>query len=162
MIRSPAVRPGNNLDRNAFAKLSGRSIEDPLLALKLNIVIGSPRPGRVGPVIAQWLKEAAEEHGKLAVELVDLADFDLPLLDEAARPATRQYSNLPTKRWSASVGSADAFLFVTPEYDYFAPAALVNAVQVLLHEWLYKSAGVLSYAGVSGGLRLAQVPCASC
>ena len=127
------------------------------MALKLNIIIGSTRPGRVGPVIAEWLSEAAAEHGKFAVELVDLADFDLPLLDEAAHPATRQYANEPTKRWSASVASADAFLFVTPEYDYFAPAALVNAVQVLLHEWLYKPAGVLSYGGVSGGLRSAQV-----
>ena len=127
------------------------------MALKLNIIIGSTRPGRVGPVIAQWLKEAADKHGKFAVELVDLADFDLPLLDEAAHPATRRYANEPTKRWSASVASADAFLFVTPEYDYFAPAALVNAVQVLLHEWLYKPAGVLSYGGVSGGLRSAQV-----
>ena len=127
------------------------------MTLKLNIIIGSTRPGRVGPVIARWLSEAAAEHGKFAVELVDLADFDLPLLDEAAHPATRQYANEPTKRWSASVASADAFLFVTPEYDYFAPAALVNAVQVLLHEWLYKPAGVLSYGGVSGGLRSAQV-----
>ena len=127
------------------------------MALKLNIIIGSTRPGRVGPVIARWLKEAADKHGKFAADLVDLADFDLPLLDEAAHPATRQYSNLPTKRWSASVASADAFLFVTPEYDYFAPATLVNAVQVLLHEWLYKPAGVLSYGGVSGGLRSAQV-----
>ena len=86
------------------------------MALKLNIIVGSTRPGRVGPLIAQWLKEAAEKHGKFAVEFVDLADFDLPLLDEAAHPATRQYSHLPTKRWSASVASADAFLFVTPEY----------------------------------------------
>ena len=127
------------------------------MALKLNIIIGSTRPGRFGPVIAEWLSEAAAEHGKFAAELVDLADFDLPLLDEAAHPATRQYANEATKRWSASVASADAFLFVTPEYDYFAPTALVNAVQVLLHEWLYKPAGVLSYGGVSGGLRSAQV-----
>lgn len=127
------------------------------MTLKLNIIIGSTRPGRAGPVIAQWLREVAAEHGKFAVELVDLADYDLPLLDEAAHPATRQYANEPTKRWSASVASADAFLFVTPEYDYFAPAALVNAVQVLLHEWLYKPAGVLSYGGASGGLRSAQV-----
>jgi NAD(P)H-dependent FMN reductase len=132
-------------------------IEDAPLALKLNIIIGSTRPGRIGPVIAQWLKDTAVEHGKFAVELVDLADFHLPLLDEAAHPATRQYANATTKRWSTSVESADAFLFVTPEYDYFAPAALVNAVQVLLQEWLYKPAGVLSYGGVSGGLRSAQV-----
>ena len=91
------------------------------------------------------------------MELVDLADFDLPLLDEAAHPATRQYANVPTKRWSASVASADAFLFVTPEDDYFAPAALVNTVQVLLHEWVYKPAGVLSFGGVSGCLRSTQV-----
>jgi NAD(P)H-dependent FMN reductase len=132
-------------------------IEDAPLALKLNIIIGSTRPGRIGPVIAQWLKDTAVEHGKFAVELVDLADFHLPLLDEAAHPATRQYANATTKRWSTSVESADAFLFVTPEYDYFAPAAVVNAVQVLLQEWLYKPAGVLSYGGVSGGLRSAQV-----
>ena len=127
------------------------------MKLKLNIIIGSTRPGRVGPAVAQWLKEAAEKHGKFAVDLVDLADFHLPLLDEAAHPAARLYANEPTRRWSASVASADAFLFVTPEYDYFAPAALVNAIQVLLHEWLYKPAGVLSYGGVSGGLRSAQV-----
>jgi NAD(P)H-dependent FMN reductase len=128
------------------------------MRLKLSvIIISATRPGRADSVIAQWLIEAAAEHGKFAVELVDLADLALPLLEEAAHPATRKYANEPTRRWSASVASADAFLFVTPEYDYFAPAALVNAVQVLLQEWLYKPAGVLSYGGVSGGLRSAQV-----
>ena len=127
------------------------------MALTLNIIIGSTRPGRVGPVVAQWICEAAIEHGKFEVELVDLADFGLPLLDEAAHPKTQQYVNEPTKRWSASVASADAFLFVTPEYDYFAPAALVNAVQTLMLEWFYKPAGVVSYGGISGGLRSAQV-----
>lgn len=127
------------------------------MTLKLNIIIGSTRPGRVGPVVARWLREAAAEHGAFAVGLVDLADFDLPLLDEAAHPAMRRYANASTRRWSASVASADAYLFVTPEYDYFPPAALVNAVQALLHEWLYKPAGVPSYGGVSGGLRSAQV-----
>ena len=127
------------------------------MALKLNIIIGSTRPGRVGPVVAQWVNEAAREHGKFNVELVDLADFALPLLDEAAHPKAQQYANEPTKRWSASVAAADAFLFVTPEYDYFAPAALVNAVQALMLEWFYKPAGVVSYGGISGGLRSAQV-----
>lgn len=127
------------------------------MTLKLNIIIGSTRPGRVGPVIARWIKEAASEHGKFDVKLVDLADFGLPLLDEAAHPKAQQYVNEPTKRWSASVASGDAFLFVTPEYDYFAPAALVNAVQTLMLEWFYKPAGVVSYGGISGGLRSAQV-----
>ena len=127
------------------------------MARRLNIIIGSTRPGRVGPVIARWISEAAIEHGMFDVELVDLADFGLPLLDEAAHPKAQQYLNEPTKRWSASVASADAFLFVTPEYDYFAPAALVNAVQTLMLEWFYKPAGVVSYGGISGGLRSAQV-----
>ena len=127
------------------------------MALKLNIIIGSTRPGRVGPVVAQWISQAAIEHGIFDVELVDLADFRLPLLDEAVHPKAQQYVNEPTKRWSASVASADAFLFVTPEYDYFAPAALVNAVQTLMLEWSYKPAGVVSYGGISGGLRSAQV-----
>ena len=127
------------------------------MALKLNIIIGSTRPGRVGPVVAQWVNEVAREHGKFDVELVDLADFALPLLDEAAHPKAQQYAHEPTKRWSSSVAAADAFLFITPEYDYFPPAALVNAVQVLMLEWFYKPAGVVSYGGISGGLRSSQV-----
>jgi NAD(P)H-dependent FMN reductase len=126
------------------------------MTLKLNIVVGSTRPGRVGPTVARWLKEFATAHGKFEVELVDLAEFKLPLLDEAAHPMKQQYQNEPTKRWSASVSSADAFVFVTPEYDYFPPASLVNAVQVLMKEWFYKPAGVVSYGGISGGLRAAQ------
>jgi NAD(P)H-dependent FMN reductase len=127
------------------------------LTLKLNIIIGSTRPGRAGPVVAKWLHQTAVAHGMFTVELVDLAEFNLPLLNDAAHPALRAYSNETTVRWSANVASADAYLFVTPEYDYFAPAALVNAVQTLLHEWTYKPAGVLSYGGVSGGLRGSQV-----
>jgi NAD(P)H-dependent FMN reductase len=127
------------------------------MALKLNIIVGSTRPGRAGPAIAPWLTEAARDHGLFDVALVDLADFHLPLLDEAAHPMAQQYVHEHTKRWSASVASADAFVFLTPEYDYFAPAALVNAIQVLMREWFYKPAGVVSYGGISGGLRSAQV-----
>jgi len=126
------------------------------MSLKLNIITGSTRPGRVGPVIAKWLKNFAAEHGRFDVELVDLADFNLPLLDEAAHPRLQQYEHEHTRRWAKSVASADAFVFVTPEYDYFPPASLVNAVQVLALEWHYKPAGVVSYGGVSGGLRSAQ------
>lgn len=129
------------------------------MALKLNIIVGSTRPGRVGPTIAQWVAEAARKHDHFEVELVDLAAFELPLLDEAAHPMARQYTKEHTKKWSASVASADAFLFVTPEYDYFPPASLVNALQVLMAEWAYKPAGVVSYGGISGGLRSAQILC---
>ena len=126
------------------------------MSLKLNIIVGSTRPGRAGLPIGQWLKVFALAHGAFDVELVDLADFNLPLLDEAAHPVFQQYEHEHTKRWSASVNSADAYVFVTPEYDYFPPASLVNAVQVLAREWAYKAAGVVSYGAISGGLRASQ------
>lgn len=78
------------------------------------------------------------------------------MLDEAAHPMVQKYEHQHTVRWSKIVDSADAFIFVTPEYDYFAPASLVNAIQTLLLEWGYKAAGVVSYGGISGGLRAAQ------
>jgi NAD(P)H-dependent FMN reductase len=126
------------------------------LALKLNVIIASTRPGRGGPAVAEWVYGFAKENSAFDVELVDLADFALPLLDEPAHPATRKYEHDHTKRWSESVASADAFLFVTPEYDYFVPASLVNAIQCLFHEWTYKAAAIVSYGGVSGGLRGSQ------
>lgn len=126
------------------------------MTLKLKVITGSTRPGRVGPTIAKWVVEAAEANGNFTVEAVDLDAMNLPLLDEAKHPAMQQYEHEHTKRWSAVITDADAFVFVTPEYDYFAPASLVNAVQVLLKEWKYKPAGVVSYGGVSGGLRSAQ------
>lgn len=126
------------------------------MSLKLNIIIGSTRPGRQGPALGRWMQEFAVGHGKFDAELVDLADFNLPLLDEAAHPVLQQYVHEHTKRWSASVAAADAYVFVTPEYDYFPPASIINAVQVLSREWNYKPASVLSYGGISGGLRATQ------
>jgi NAD(P)H-dependent FMN reductase len=126
------------------------------MSLKLNIIIGSTRPGRAGPTIGKWVDEVAKEQGAFDVELVDLADFRLPLLDEAAHPRARQYQHEHTKKWSESVAAADAYVFVTPEYDYFPPASLVNALQCLSAEWEHKVAAVVSYGGISGGLRSSQ------
>lgn len=126
------------------------------MALTLAIIIGSTRPGRVGPSVAAWATELAESDGAFDVTVLDLADFDLPLIDEAAHPSLKRYEHEHTKRWSAAIDAADAFLFVTPEYDYFAPAALVNAIQCVSQEWNYKAAGIVSYGGVSAGLRSTQ------
>lgn len=127
------------------------------MTLKLKILIGSTRPGRIGPKIAGWVMDFAATQVGFDAELVDLADLGLPLLDEADHPGLRAYTHAHTKRWSAIVESADAFIFVTPEYDFFPPAALINAVQCLLHEWAKKPAGIVSYGGVSGGMRASQV-----
>jgi NAD(P)H-dependent FMN reductase len=126
------------------------------LAHQLNIIIASTRPGRVGPTFARWLTYFAKQHGRFDPVLVDLADFNLPLFDEPKHPRLGQYENGHTKAWSQSVDAADAFVFVTPEYNYFAPPALVNAISYLSREWQYKPAGFLSYGGISAGLRAVQ------
>lgn len=127
------------------------------MALSLKIIIGSTRPTRQGPAVARWVDEAARAHGGFDVELVDLAAVGLPLLDEPEHPAKREYTHEHTRRWSAIIEPADAYVFVTPEYDYFPPASLVNALQCLSQEWRHKPAGIVCYGGVSGGLRSSQV-----
>ncbi len=126
------------------------------MTLKLNTIICSTRPGRRGPKVAEWFHKLAGEHGKFEPVLVDLADFELPVFDEPKHPRLQQYEHEHTRRWSESVASADAFVFVSPEYNYFAPPSLVNAITYLSKEWNYKPAGVVSYGGISGGLRAAQ------
>ena len=117
----------------------------------LQILTVSTRPGRKGPAVAAWFERQARQHGKFAIETVDLAELRLPLFDEPEHPRLKKYQHEHTKGWSAQVDRADAFVFVTPEYDYFAPASLVNAVQTVMREWFYKPAGVVSYGGISGG-----------
>jgi NAD(P)H-dependent FMN reductase len=124
--------------------------------MKLNIIIGSTRPGRVGPKVAKWVETVAKEHGAFEPVLVDLADFNLPVFDEPKHPRMQDYVHDHTKKWSASVSSGDAYIFVTPEYNYFPPASLINALTYVSQEWNYKPAGIVSYGGISGGLRAAQ------
>src|SRR5690625_2525543 len=127
------------------------------MALKLQTIIASTRPGRVGPSVSGWFHEFARNHGDFEAELVDLAEFKLPVYDEAVHPRFQQYEQEHTRRWSASVASADAYVFVAPEYNYGPSPALVNALDFLFHEWNYKPCGFVSYGGVSGGLRAAQM-----
>jgi NAD(P)H-dependent FMN reductase len=124
---------------------------------KLHVVIASTRPGRIGLPVGKWMFDAASRHGKHDVTLVDLVVVNLPLLDEPTHPRLRQYTKEHTKAWSATVDAADAFVFVMPEYNYGSPPALLNALDYLYHEWQYKPVGLVSYGGVSGGLRSAQM-----
>jgi len=123
---------------------------------KLHVIICSTRPGRIGLPVARWFYGFAKQHGKFNVELVDLADFNLPVYDEPVHPAQQIYKHEHTKKWSASVTVADAYIFVTPEYNYSPPPSLVNALDYLYREWNYKPCGFVSYGGVSGGLRAVQ------
>lgn len=123
----------------------------------LQVLVASTRPGRSGRLVADWVMAEAEARTGFSVELVDLADFDLPLLDEPSHPRLRQYEHAHTRRWSETIERGDAFVVVTPEYDYSTPAALMNALQYLVHEWAYKPMGFVSYGGISGGLRGVQM-----
>ena len=123
------------------------------MAPRLHTVIASTRPSRVGPAPAQWFHEFAQKHGKFDANLIDLAEFHLPILDEPEHPARRHYQHEHTKRWSASVNEADAFVFVTPEYNYGPPPSLLNALDYLFWEWQYKAVGLVGYGGISGGGR---------
>lgn len=124
---------------------------------QLHVVVVSTRPSRKGPALARWFVDRARAHGQFEVTLVDLAEENLPLLDEPSHPRLAQYQHAHTKAWSAKIDAADAFVFVTPEYNYSAPAPLVNALDYLYREWHYKAAGFVSYGGVSGGLRGVQM-----
>jgi NAD(P)H-dependent FMN reductase len=124
---------------------------------KLQVIICSTRPTRVGPAVARWFADFARQHAKFATTLVDLADFNLPIYDEPNHPSTQKYEKDHTKRWSASVADADAYVFVTPEYNFGPPPSFINALNYVYREWNYKPCGFVSYGGVSGGLRAVQL-----
>ncbi len=123
----------------------------------LMIIIASTRPGRVGLPIAQWFRERAVAHGGFDVEVVDLAELNLPFMDEPNHPRLRRYTHRHTEAWSAMVDAADAFVFVMPEYNYGFTAPLKNAIDYLHWEWQYKPVGLVSYGGISAGTRAAQM-----
>jgi NAD(P)H-dependent FMN reductase len=117
------------------------------------IIIASTRPGRGGWPVAQWFIQRATDHGGFEIAVVDLLEFRLPLLDEPNHPRLRQYVNPHTHQWSERVDAADAFVFVTPEYNHGYPASLKNAIDYLHHEWRHKPVGFVSYGGVASGTR---------
>jgi NAD(P)H-dependent FMN reductase len=123
---------------------------------KLMIVIASTRPGRVGLPVARWFTERATEHGAFEIQVVDLAELGLPFLDEPHHPRLRRYTRDHTHAWSEMVEAADAFVFVTSEYNHGYPASLKNAIDYLNHEWKDKPVGFVSYGGVSAGTRAVQ------
>lgn len=124
--------------------------------VKLGVIVASVREGRAGGPVADWFAAAARTHGGFEVETLDLKVWDLPMLRESNHPRLRKYTQEKTKQWSAAVDACDAFVIVTPEYNFGAPPALINALDHVYHEWNYKPAGFVSYGGVSGGLRSVQ------
>lgn len=128
--------------------------------IRIAIIVGSTRPGRRADAVAQWVHEVSLRHpavssGETTVEVVDLADYGLPLLDEAVPALFGEYRNAHTRRWATEIASFDGFVFVTPEYNHSYPAALKNAIDFLYAEWHNKAAGFVSY-GLQGGTRAVE------
>lgn len=121
--------------------------------VKIAIIVGSTRPGRFGPQAAKWMHELSAEYKDAEFELVDLAEFDLPLLDEVELPAYGNYQNAHTKKWAKVVDAADGYIMVTPEYNNSVPGALKNAIDYLWKEWNYKPVAFVSYGAEAGGTR---------
>lgn len=119
----------------------------------LMIVIASIRQGRVGLSVGRWFESVARESGGFDIDLVDLAELDLPLMTEPNHPRLQRYTFDHTKAWSKRVAAADAFVFVMPEYNFSYTAPLKNAIDYLSKEWGQKPLGFLTYGGVSGGTR---------
>jgi NAD(P)H-dependent FMN reductase len=124
---------------------------------KLYVIVASTRPGRVGLPVGRWALAQAEAFGAFDVEWVDLAEWNLPFMDEPRHPRLRQYAQEHTRRWSAFVDAADAFVLVMPEYNHGYTAPLKNAIDYLVHEWAYKPVSFVSYGGLSAGTRAVQL-----
>ena len=123
--------------------------------IKIGIILGSTRPGRNNEAVANWTFEHAKAHGGAEYELVDIASFNLPLLDEPVPPIMGQYTKPHTKAWAQKIASLDSFVFVTPEYNHSVSGALKNAIDYLYAEWNNKAAGFVSY-GSAGGARAVE------
>ncbi|WFE48188.1 bifunctional NAD(P)H-dependent oxidoreductase/GNAT family N-acetyltransferase [Verrucosispora sp. WMMD1129] len=128
--------------------------------LRVLVITASTRPGRLGPAITDWFVRTvrpAAASDAITVDVADLADVALPLLDEPEHPASGSYRHEHTRRWSHTVAAADAFVVVTPEYNFGMPAALKNAFDFLYHEWAWKPVAFVSYGNTSAGTRSAQM-----
>lgn len=121
----------------------------------IGIIVGSTRPGRNGEAVARWVHELASQRTDATYELVDLEDFDLPLLDEPVPASMGQYAQPHTQAFAARIDSLDGFVFVTPEYNHATSGALKNAIDYVYAEWNNKAAGFVGY-GSAGGVRAVE------
>jgi NAD(P)H-dependent FMN reductase len=123
------------------------------------IILGSTRPNRNGEAVAKWVFDLASKRTDASYELVDVKEFNLPLLDEPIPASQGKYSKEHTKRWAEKIASFDAFIFVTPEYNHSIPGALKNAIDFLYKEWNNKAAGFVSYGAVGGARAVEHLAC---
>jgi NAD(P)H-dependent FMN reductase len=117
---------------------------------KIAIVTGSVRPGRQSLNVARWVESLAKKRGDATYEVVDLADFELPLWDEARPPSMAAGVKAHSRAWSDKIAGYDGYVFVVSEYNHSITGALKNALDYLKPELTDKAAGFVSYGSVGG------------
>ena len=125
--------------------------------IRLKIITASTRPGRRGILVSHWIIEMLKSNPAFEVEHLDLAEINLPFMDEPHHPRFQNYTKQHTKDWSEIISAADAFIIVMPEYNYGFIAPLKNAIDFLQKEWAYKAVGIVSYGGLGAGIRATQM-----
>lgn len=123
---------------------------------KIGIIVGSTRPNRFGPQVANWISSLAADYGHAEFELVDIADYKLPLLDEPQLPGMGNYQNAHTKKWAEKIRELDGYILVTPEYNHGIAASLKNALDFVYAEWTHKPIAYVSYGAGAGGSRAVE------
>lgn len=131
---------------------------------KIGIIVGSTRPGRKALDVAKWVEGIASQRSDAKFEIVDIADFNLPLLDEPIPPSQGKYGKPHTIAWASKIAEFDGFIFVTPEYNHSTSGALKNAIDFIYAEWNNKAAGFVGYGSMGGSraiehLRLIMAEC---
>jgi NAD(P)H-dependent FMN reductase len=120
--------------------------------MKVQVIIGSTRPGRMTDRLAKWVAAEAAKIEGVTAELVDLLDYPMPFLDEAISPRynPNRQINEAAGKWVAKIAEADAYIFVTPEYNHSISGVLKNALDYLTFEFVHKPASVVSHGTVGG------------
>jgi NAD(P)H-dependent FMN reductase len=135
-----------------FPKADSKGV---ICVVRIAVVVGSTRPGRRSKQVAEWVLRRAIARGGADFELLDLADYHLPLLDEPLPPSRGNYQHEHTRIWAETISRFDGFIFVTAEYNHSVPGVLKNALDFLYAEWNNKAAGFVSY-GSAGGVRAVE------
>lgn len=123
---------------------------------KIQVITGTTRPGALNPQVAQWIANVAAQRDDLEVELVDIADYNLPVLDEPISASQGKYQHDHTKKFAAKIAEADGYIFVTPEYNHSIPGSLKNAIDYVYGEWNNKAAAIVNYGFTASGSRAAE------
>jgi NAD(P)H-dependent FMN reductase len=123
--------------------------------LNLKIIVGSTRPGRAADHVVPWIASLAKQHPAFTVEVLDLRDWPLPFFAETFQtvgdPRNPVYSDPIVKRWNQRIAEADAYLFITPEYNHSVPAVLKNAIDSVFASFAFRNKPA-AFAGYSGGI----------